>query len=293
MCISIQEIKENARGDFCGKRSGYKTKKHIYYSLVLDFIDKEKRMCFKNKNKCLLVCDIDGTLYHPQDFHPGLKEFNDFILENQENIIFVLNSGRNLTDIALVAQNGPIIRPDWLITSVGTNIYSSFSPLSFDDEWIKQSEKPWPRDEIENVLKSCKNLEMQELEHQDPGKLAYYSTVSLGSILPTILSLVEPWKKEIKIISSFDYYLDIVPPWGGKGGAIKFLAQKLSIPFSQVIVAGDSGNDLDMLDNEFKSIVVSNYTPELEGFVKKGKAFCASKPAALGVLEGLAYYGLR
>lgn len=247
----------------------------------------------KDTERWLLVCDIDGTLYFPQKRNPGLGRFNRFIKKNKKRIVLALNSGRNLSEIALVAKKGPVFGSDWFISSVGTSIYGSFSPESKDMEWEKKSTRAWPREEIKECLKKCVDLEEQALESQHKGKLAYFGKKSLESLMPEIYDCVKPWKDKIKIIKSFDYYLDIVPLWGGKGGAVKHLAERLGIPLSHVLVAGDSGNDLDMLDNEFKSIIVSNYSKDLEDFVQKGSAFVAKKPAALGVLEGLKHYGVK
>ena len=42
------------------------------------------------------------------------------------------------------------------------------------------------------------------------------------------------------------------------------LAYKWNIPFEKILVAGDSGNDKEMLKGDLLGVVVANYSSELE-----------------------------
>ena len=86
-------------------------------------------------DRWLLVCDVDGTLLLPERENPGLEEFNRFIENNRGRVVFALNTGRSLDEVATVAEAGPIVTPDWLACGVGTSLYSGFTPDTADSGW--------------------------------------------------------------------------------------------------------------------------------------------------------------
>lgn len=246
-----------------------------------------------NDEKWLLACDIDGTLLLPQDNNPGLAEFAKFLEERRDRIVFVLNSGRSLDEIAEVAERGPIPKPDWLVCGVGTEIYSDFDPSAPDREWADFVTREWSREEIRSALSGMEGLEEQEAWLQHHAKLSYYINGDTAELLSELERKTEPWKGTFKSLTCLGTYLDILPAWGGKGGPILFLAERLGIPHSRVIAAGDSGNDRDMLERGFNSIIVANHSGEIRDLVGQEGVHLATLPAAAGVLEGCNRFGLR
>ncbi|MCH2486819.1 MAG: HAD family hydrolase, partial [Erythrobacter sp.] len=63
------------------------------------------------------------------------------------------------------------------------------------------------------------------------------------------------------------------------------------LPLDQVIVAGDSGNDSDMIQACPRSVVVANCEEELRVLGRRHGSFMATRPHAAGVLEGLIAHG--
>lgn len=241
----------------------------------------------------LVVCDIDGTLFLPDRNNPGLEEFNRFVDARRDHIVFAVNSGRGLAEIASVAENGPIARPDWLLSDVGTMMYSGFSDGLMDEGWNAIMTKDWGRASVRAALASCPGIEEQEEAHQHPAKLSYYIKTPTPSIESEILSRIAPWISACKCVVSFDYYVDIMPSWGGKGAPVEYLAKKLGISRERIVVAGDSGNDRDMLDRGLKSVIVSNHSAVLDDLAGKDGVYFAQTPVALGMLEGFAHFGLE
>jgi len=242
--------------------------------------------------KWLLVCDIDGTLLLPGEKNPGLSDFARFVEARRDRIVFALNSGRSLDEMAEVAENGPIPRPDWLICGVGTEIYADFDPAAPDPEWASLVMGDWAREEIREALAGVEGLEEQEAWLQHHAKLSYYVEPGDGETMAEFERKTAPWRGSFKSLTCLGRYLDVLPPWGGKGGPIRFLAERLGIPLSRVITAGDSGNDRDMLGQGFSSIIVANHAEEIRDLVGSEGVHLASKPAAQGVLEGLSRFGL-
>jgi len=94
---------------------------------------------------------------------------------------------------------------------------------------------------------------------------------------------------EVKVIYSSSKNLDIIPHVSGKGSAVEYLRQRLGIPSKRVVVAGDSGNDLEMFIAPYKGIIVANATAELKQ--KQGDTIYHAQAAhAAGVLEGLHFW---
>lgn len=242
--------------------------------------------------KWLLVCDIDGTLFVPDRNNPGLESFNSFIGSRRDSIVFALNSGRTLADIAAVSERGPICRPDWVISGVGTMLCSGFTEETADAGWNVVMARDWGREQVRAALEGIPGLADQESWHQHPAKLSYYIQDPSATVIPEILKRIAPWSDACKCVVSFNYYVDIMPAWGGKGSPVEYLAQSIGIDRERVIVAGDSGNDRDMLNRGFKSIIVSNHSPDLDDLVGTPNLYLAQTPAAIGVLEGLEWFGI-
>lgn len=92
------------------------------------------------------------------------------------------------------------------------------------------------------------------------------------------------------LIYSHQQFLDILPQRASKGKAIRYLSYKWDIPLERFLVAGDSGNDEEMLRGEPLGIVVGNYSPEMEVLKGRRRIYFARKGHAAGVLEGIQHY---
>jgi hydroxymethylpyrimidine pyrophosphatase-like HAD family hydrolase len=89
------------------------------------------------------------------------------------------------------------------------------------------------------------------------------------------------------------YFLDVLPARAGKGNALEWLANRLGIPNSQILVAGDTGNDIPMfLLKDVKGIIVQNALPELSGVLAGRNFFRAQFCGPEGVVEGLRHFGV-
>lgn len=235
----------------------------------------------------LLVCDIDGTLFLPEQGSPGLEAFNRFVGEHRGRVIFAVNTGRSLPGIAAVAENGPLARPEWLIANVGSELYNGFAPETLDEEWCRLTRRDWPRERCRILLAGCPGLADQEPENQGPGKLSYYFRQPPEQVLPEVRRRLGDLAAMVKITDCLGIYLDITPLHGGKGAATAFLARRLGIPENRVIVAGDSGNDRDMLTGPWRGIVPANYSDDLADLAGETHLYFASGTGAEGVMEGL------
>ena len=58
----------------------------------------------------------------------------------------------------------------------------------------------------------------------------------------------------------------------------------------RVLVAGDSGNDADMISGDHLGVVVGNHTPELDELKGAPRVLFAEREYAWGILDGIASY---
>jgi sucrose-phosphate synthase len=100
-------------------------------------------------------------------------------------------------------------------------------------------------------------------------------------------------KNKIKanVIYSLGELLDILPCRASKGKAIRYLSYRWNIPFENILVAGDSGNDIEMLKGDLLAVVVANHSSELEPLKDQNRIYFAKRNNAGGIIEGINHYG--
>ena len=244
----------------------------------------------KRKVENLLVSDIDGTLIEPKLNNPGLKELKTYLTNHTEKMAFALASGRNVNLVKKVIEEEQLPLPDFIICSVGTEIYyTNGKDYILDKGWSTFLAGRWKREDIVNRLKGIPWIKMQEEVAQNPFKISYYYDKEKYNHEQLIKVLGTGWYK-VNIIPSNGEFLDFLPKRASKGNAIKFLCHKWAIPLSSVIAAGDSGNDIDMFRSSVKGIIVGNRSVELAEYKTTKKIYVAKSSASSGILEGLKHY---
>ena len=244
----------------------------------------------KNNIENLLVSDIDGTIIEPKLNNPGLNELKKYLTSRSDKMAFAMASGRNLELVKKVIKEEKFPLPDFVICSVGTEIYyTNGKDYILDKGWAKFLAGRWRRDDILSRLKGLNWLKMQEEDAQNPYKISYYYEKEHYDHEELIKVLGSGWYK-VNIIPSHGQFIDFIPKRASKGNAIKFLCRKWNISMANVIAAGDSGNDIDMFRGAVKGIIVGNRSEELADYKTSKNIYVAKKPASSGILEGLKHY---
>ncbi|OYY82384.1 MAG: hypothetical protein B7Y34_02740, partial [Methylophilales bacterium 16-45-9] len=83
---------------------------------------------------------------------------------------------------------------------------------------------------------------------------------------------------------------DILPIRASKGHAIRYFSYKWSLPVEHCLVAGDSGNDIEMLLGDTLAIVVGNHSQEIAHLRDETQVYFAKAHYAAGIMEGIAHY---
>jgi sucrose-phosphate synthase len=93
------------------------------------------------------------------------------------------------------------------------------------------------------------------------------------------------------VLVSFGQYLDVVPSRASKGQALRYAALRLDIPLEQVLVAGGSGADEDMMRGNTLAVVVANrHHEELSTLVDLERVYFSDQSGASGLLDAIGHY---
>ncbi|MFZ5576093.1 MAG: HAD-IIB family hydrolase [Pseudomonadota bacterium] len=235
----------------------------------------------------MLVSDIDNTLIGDR---AGLAALNPVLRARPGGFGFGVATGRHLPSALEVLRQARVPHPDVLITAVGSEIHYG-AALRPDTGWQRHIQYQWRRDALAALFSDVPGLSLQAPEQQSAYKLSYIVDPQSAPDLRALKRLVQQAGLRANLIHSHEIYLDVLPVRVSKGQAIRYLAYKWGLPLSAFLVAGDSGNDLEMLVGDTQAVVVANHSAELESLRGLDQVYFAKAVCAAGVLEGMAHYG--
>jgi sucrose-phosphate synthase len=232
------------------------------------------------------ITDIDNTLLGHRE---GQLRLVDWLKDNAGGAVFGVATGRPLESAMDILRKNRIPIPDVLITSVGSEIHYGARQTP-DIGWANHIRHLWRREDLLRVLEDIPGLVLQSAENQREFKISYLAK-------PDVMPGVEAIKQHLhrahlhaQVIYSHDEFLDILPIRASKGHAIRYLAYKWGLPLNRFLVAGDSGNDSEMLSGDTMAVVVGNHSHELAELKGQHNIYFAQAGYALGILEGMAHY---
>jgi len=234
------------------------------------------------KTKHILATDLDGTLVGDPD---GLQQLLEFYEEQVYDVSLIYITGRYFDSALSLIEEENLPIPDILVTDVGSSIYTGNS-FDKDLEWQKRIKANWMPDEIHAIAATVPGLTKQPMFLEN--RCSYY----VADEKP-----VEEFRNKLtasgiphKLIFSGGKDVDIVPEESGKGRALQYLLDKYKVEDAKLLVAGDSGNDLEMLTLGFPSVIVGNAQPELLESDEHPRIFRAKKGFAGGIHEAWTHF---
>ncbi|HUG09521.1 MAG TPA: HAD-IIB family hydrolase [Opitutaceae bacterium] len=240
----------------------------------------------------LFSSDLDGTLLgNPEASQRFMAAWR--ALPADARPLLVYNSGRLADDMKRLVESGELPEPDYYIGGVGTEIVDAHTgaPLA---GWDQELDRDWDRDCVEAVLKTMEDAVAQPGHFQSRHKSSWYLNSADARRVEEIRERLAATGVRASVVYSSARDLDIVPAAAMKGSALAWLCEQLDISFSDVVVAGDTGNDSSMFAVAGASgIAVLNAQPELlEATVGHPRLHHASQVMADGVIEGLRHFGV-
>ncbi len=234
----------------------------------------------------LMITDIDNTLVGDDD---SLNQLLDLLDNHRSELAWGVATGRSLelTLEAMTEYNIPM--PDILICSVGSELY--YGPdLRMDKGWKQHISQNWKPELIKQTLLKFDFLVFQEAEGQRSHKISYYLE-NKNNRLQQIQQALAEQKLLCQVIYSHSQFLDILPHRASKGKAVNYLRYKYDFLPRHVMVAGDSGNDADMLEGTTRGLIVGNHSEELNYLKDAARVYFSTGKYAAGIIEGLHHYG--
>lgn len=233
--------------------------------------------------KWLFVSDMDDTILGDEN---ALENLAENLRAHERDIVIAYNSSRPCASIrtSLAAHPG-IPEPDYIIGALGTEIEDARSRQIVLD-YSQELKSGWDRGAIARIIR---DLGLQP--HQDEFQTLLKASYNLPNHTEyrNVLDQLAANQIQAKVIYSGGINLDLIPKNADKGKAVEYLRQRLDLTPGRVVVAGDSGNDLDMFRHNFKGIVVGNADEDLKK-LSGANIYHANATHANGVLEGLRFW---
>ena len=225
----------------------------------------------------LLLCtDMDRTVI-PNGVQPESAEARSHLAhlcdDPRVTLVYVTGRHRQLVEKAIQIYKLPT--PNYVITDVGTRIYQidkgEWLPFTAWEDEIQQEWGQWNHLQLRELLRDLNDLQLQETSKQNTHKLSYYISlyVARESLFATVQQRLIERGVEASLTYSVDEprgvgLLDILPKSATKLHAIEFLREHLGRSLSDVVFAGDSGNDLPVMASKIPSVLVANAADEIK-----------------------------
>ncbi len=276
---------------------------HRYYSWdahVNKYLKESKKLLRKLKKKKefklssnrlatvdrILICDIDGTLLGDRK---SLATLMDTLSKVEDKVGFGVATGRRLESAISILKEWKVPIPDLIISSVGSEIH--YGPVIVEDtNWSKHISYNWKPLEIHKIISSLPGLVLQAKTEQRKHKISYYIDPEISPSVKDIIKYLRRNDIKTNVIFSHGEFIDFLPIRSSKGQAVRHFALKWGIPFDRILVAGDSGNDGEMLKGNTLAVVVGNYSSELERLKGATRVHFTDGHYAEGILQGINYY---
>ncbi|MFD7641983.1 HAD-IIB family hydrolase [Kitasatospora sp. NPDC059795] len=232
----------------------------------------------------ILVTDLDGTLLGGDaDDRLRLRE----ALARHPEVTVVFATGRGPDSVRDVLRDPLVPCPRWIIADVGATLLdgADFSPV---EPLQGQLRAGWPGPRrVRAALERFPALQYQRGIAQD-GRCSYYLSPDAltGELKSAVAELGLTW------VYSGELWFDVLPPGASKGNALRALAEKLNWAADEILVAGDSLNDLSLFQVGAHGVVVGGAEPAFDAAVGADPLVHRSQqPGAAGILAALRALG--
>ncbi|MBK3869653.1 glucosylglycerol-phosphate synthase [Pseudomonas stutzeri] len=232
----------------------------------------------------LLATDLDGTFLggEPQD---RLSLYQTITAHPDIQLAYV--TGRSLEAVLPLLADPTLPQPDYIIADVGASLYHGETLLPIQP--LQQHiETRWPGETaIAEALAAFPELVRQDVPQAR--RCSYFCTPEQAAD-PALKTAAE--RLGCDLLYSADLYLDFLPRGVNKGSSLLRLIETLGLDPEQVLVAGDTLNDLSMLSCGLKGVCVGQSEPGLlEQTRSCTRVLHADAPGCGGIIQAFAHFG--
>lgn len=231
----------------------------------------------------LLATDLDGTFLAG---HPENRQRLYQLIAAHPEIKLAFVTGRGLEVVLPILSDPTIPAPDFIICDVGATVVDgptrqAVQPLQADID------ARWPGERVVAAEMACfEQLERQEVPQQR--RCSYFCTAE------AVTSEIEAVAARLgcDVLYSADRYLDILPQGVNKGSTLSALVRQLGLTHDEVLVAGDTLNDLSMFEAGFSGVCVGESEQALLDATRdRARVLHARHTGCGGILEAIAHFG--
>jgi hydroxymethylpyrimidine pyrophosphatase-like HAD family hydrolase len=234
----------------------------------------------------ILATDLDGT------FAGGTAADRQLLQQTLAQLpgsVLIYVTGRSVAATREIILETPLPHPDLLIADVGTSVRigDALEPVV---ELEAEIDSVWPgADLVRERLRGTAGLEEQDV--RAPRRVSYWIRKgSMGEAIERASAALQDL--EVDLVASADVYLDVLPAGVNKGTTLRRVLRWLERGEADVIVAGDTLNDLALFETGLCGVVVGNCEPALRDRVSgREHIHLAGGEGAAGILEGLRHFG--
>ena len=262
----------------------------------------------------LLATDLDRTLIPngPEPEAAGARErFAALCARAEVTLAYV--SGRDVGRIRAAIREWSLPAPDAVIADVGTSVWwpspggDRSGDWRRDSRWDGEIGAGWGDgggDRVRGALSGVRGLALQGADRQGPWKASFVGEGGGGSkggadgVREAVDEVLAGLGLPVRAIWSVDQVahevlLDVLPHGASKRHALTWLHEALGIAAADVVFAGDSGNDLEVMGSGLASVLVGNARDAVKAAARAASAgtpeqlHLASACYADGILEGV------
>jgi len=207
-------------------------------------------------HRLVLATDLDGT------FLGGSEAERDALYEYlktwRDRVLLVFVTGRDLAFIRDLTADGRVPEPDFVIGDVGTTVVDgrTHEPLAAVQGPI---ERLWgdSTTRVKAMLEGEPGLTLQPV--MGDRRVSYYYDPE--ALRPETIEKVQA--AGFDVILSAGVYFDVMPKGIAKGPTLLRFIETLYLDPGNVLVAGDTLNDLSLFETGLDGVAVGNSEPDL------------------------------
>ncbi|WP_230970314.1 glucosylglycerol-phosphate synthase [Nitrogeniibacter aestuarii] len=231
----------------------------------------------------ILATDLDGTFLAGD---PENRARLYQLINNHPEITLVFVTGRGLEVVMPLLDDPTIPQPDFIICDVGATVVEgthlqSVEPIQSSIDAI------WPGQHVvAEQVADIPGIRRQKIPQQR--RCSYFCDAE--AVTDELRKRVEALGCEL--LYSADKYLDVLPKGINKGNTLVQLVDLLEVPRDEVIVAGDTLNDLSMFEVGLFGVAVGESEQGLLDATRdRSKILHAKHTGCGGILEALSHFG--
>jgi glucosylglycerol-phosphate synthase len=230
----------------------------------------------------LIATDLDGTFLAGD---PDARQQLYQLIVSHPEISLVFVTGRGLEVVMPLLSDPTIPVPDYIICDVGATVVDGRN-LQPVQPLQSQIDAVWPGERaVSEAIAHIDGLERQDVPQQR--RCSFFCAPD--EIPAGFAEAAEALGCDV--LYSAGRYLDILPRGVHKGSTLRALVAQLEFDPEQVLVAGDTLNDLSMFEAGFNGVCVGESEPALlQATFDRARAYHSNRTGCGGILDAITHF---